>query len=801
MWRERFTRSLRAKITIGTIVPVVLIAGVFSLLQFLQHRQDMLGDLERSATQVGEVIESSLVRAMMTHDLESIQYTVDEIAATQDDITEVMLIDKPGEIKASFQGLKTGQVLQLDDPTCQLCHRQQTENRNQTVVFTSEAGERFLRNVNPIANQEQCYACHDAEASLLGILITDLSMAGVDQSLSTHLRENLLLSFGMALAVVVSVNLMISSTVVNRVQAVVDAIRRFATGDLDQRAPVAGEDELGELAAAFNDMAEGLKEKARLEEEVLRRTEELQRQTRRLLTLNTVVGTVSRSLDVDKLLESGLKKVLDLLGLDAGEIWLLEGNQDGLSLRCYRGQSPQFGEEEASIGIDECLCGLVGDSGQLLISADTTSDPRLSRTACQRVGYRSAVAVPLTSRGKTLGVLALHHTEANHFQPQDLELIDAIGKQLGVAVHNARLYGEMEEEVTERTTHLELLYQITGVISGQLQNEPLLQEIVSQTAQAAEADSGIVVTVGRPDERQGQATYGTPSRELADKVSALLRGEEATQDGDLLTARISSHGEIIGALGLEGKAGNRRFTKEDAQLLQGVAAQAAIALENAALYGEVQGVAILEERERLAREMHDGLAQTLGYLRLQLKVAGEHLAKGEPKEAERILSEMIGTTEEAYVDAREAIADLRSAVFEGGDFVNTLQAYVEEFGLQNRIETQIIVEGDGRIRPPAVQAVQLIRIVQQALTNVRKHSEATTVAVRMRREDGYLILVVEDDGKGFDLGETSMQEGRHFGLNIMRERAESLNGTLEIRSELGQGTQVTVKIPVEDWRT
>lgn len=800
MQRERFSKSLKAKITIGIVVPVMLIAGLFSLLQFLQRRQGMFSDLERSATQVGEVIESSLVRAMMTHDLESMQYAVDEIAATQEDITEVMLIDKPGEIKASYQGLRTGEVLELDDPTCQLCHRQQTENRNQSVVFTTDTGERFLRNVNPIANEEQCHACHDSGASILGILITDLSMARVDSVLAADLRDNMVLSLGMVAAVVLAVNFMISNTVTNKVEAMVNTMRRFAKGDLDQRAPATSEDELGELAAAFNDMAEGLKEKAKLEKEVSRRTEELQRQTRRLLTLNTVAGTVNRSLDVDEMLQTGLTKVLDLLSLDAGEIWLLNGAEGVMSMRSHHGQQPEFREEDGHIGIDECLCGLVARSGQAMMSADTRSDPRLSRTACCLAGYLSTVAAPLSSREKTLGVLALHHREPNHFQAQDLELLDAIGKQLGVAVQNAQLYGEMEEEVGERTRHLELLYEITGVISTHLQNDPLLQEIVSQTARAAEAQGGIVMTAGRSDVWQRQATYGRPSEGLAEKVSRLLNGGKESLDADLLTARISSHGEIVGALGLEGKAGHRSFTSEDAQLLQGVAAQAAIALENAALYSEVQGVAILEERERLAREMHDGLAQTLGYLRLQLKVAGERLSKGEVAEAEQILVDMITTTEEAYVDAREAIADLRSAVFEGADFVSTLDAYLEEFGLQNRIRTSLVVEAETEIRPPAIQAVQLVRIVQQALANVRKHSQATTVVVRLRRENQFVVMTIEDDGQGFDSHEVSRRKGWHFGLNIMRERAESLNGTLEIHSGPGQGTQIITTVPLEDWR-
>jgi nitrate/nitrite-specific signal transduction histidine kinase len=800
MTTERFNKSLRFKITIGIVIPVMLIAGLFSLLQFLGRRQAMFNDLQMSATQVGEVIESSLIRAMMTRDLESMQDTVDEIAAAQENIRELMLIDKRGQIMVSSQGLRRGEILELTDPTCQLCHRQQVENRNQSVVLTSETGKRFLRNVNPIANEEQCHGCHDPQASITGILITDLSMAHTDALLASDLSENVLLSLGMVMAVVLAVNIMISRTVVNKVGSMVDTIRRFAQGDLTQRASVEGEDELGELAATFNEMAEGLEEKAELELEVHTRTEELQRQTRRLTTLNVVASTVNRSLDVEEMLGTGLEKVLDLLALDGGEIWLFDDTQETLKLRSCSGQGAEFAEEDGHVGAGDCLCGLVARSGQVAMSRDIASDGRLTRMACRRGGYRSTVAVPLTSRDKTLGVLTLHHEEPDHFQTQDLDLLDAIGKQLGVALENAQLYGEMEKEVRERTRHLQLGYDITQAISSHLLIEPLLQQIVTGTAKAAGASVGIVVTASRPDDLPRHAVYGSPGPELIERVSGLFRGEEDRLDGNLLVTPISSEGKIIGALGLQNKTGHRRFNTEDAQLLSSVAAQAAIALENARLYGEVQGIAILEERERLAREMHDGLVQTLGYLRLRLKMAAEHLSVAEVDRAEQVLAEMATTAEETYVDAREAIADLRSGVFEGADFVKTLEGYLEEFGLQNRMDSRLILEGEEDPRPSTVQALQLIRIVQEALSNVRKHSEATAVSVALRKENSMLTMVIEDDGRGFEVGPTRERKGRHFGLSMMRERAEGLGGTLEIHSSAGGGTRLVVRTPVHDRR-
>ncbi len=761
----------------------------------------MIRDLEGSATQVGEVIESSLRRAMLRRDLESMQETVDEIAATQEDIGELLLIDKQGEIQVSPQGRRVGEVLALRDPTCQICHRVEPENRSQSAVFVAQTGERFLRNVNPIANEEQCHSCHDPQASITGILITDLSMASVNAQLAADLRENLLLSLGMIVAVAATVNFMMSNTVVNRIEAMVETVRRLSSGDLEQRAPVGDEDELGELALAFNEMAHGLKEKARLERKVYRRTEELQKQTQRLLALNSIAATVNRSLDLGEMLDAGLSKVLELLKLDAGLIWLIDDDQKRLVLQTYLGLTDEFlVEEERGLEWDECLCGLVARSGETIVVTDLGSDQRLTRTACEQGGYLSLVLVPLTSRERVLGVLTLMSKEPDHFRSEDVELLEAIGKQLGIAIENAQLYRGMEEEVQERTRRLQHLYEITRAMSAELEIEPLLRRMVSETAQAVEAHAGIaMIADGTTEGLTEQALHGSPSARLIRKVQRLLdQGEGKEEQANFIIAPIHSRGRIIGALGLESKTHDWPFTTQDLNLLRGVAAQAAIAIENAGLYQEVQEVAILEERERLAREMHDGLAQTLGYLRLRLQIAGQQISSGQVEEGSLALAEIEKTAEEAYADAREAIGDLKMVISKGADFVPALEEYVEEFGLQNQMEARFISDLGEEIRPTTPQTIQLIRIVQEALSNVRKHARATTVWVKLAKEGDSIVLAVEDNGQGFDTHQVKRRRDRHYGLDIMRERTESLKGRLEIYSTPGEGTCLVVKIPLEE---
>jgi nitrate/nitrite-specific signal transduction histidine kinase len=408
----------------------------------------------------------------------------------------------------------------------------------------------------------------------------------------------------------------------------------------------------------------------------------------------------------------------------------------------------------------------------------------------------------LTSRERVLGVMTLQSKERDHFGSEDIEVLEAIGKQLGIAIENAQLYKGMEEEVRERTRHLQLLYEITRAMSAELEIEPLLRRMVSETAKAVEAHAGIaVIAEGTTEGLTEQALHGSPSARLIRKVQRFLdRGEEKEEQANLIIAPISSRGRIIGALGLESKAHDRPFTTQDHNRLRGVAAQAAIAIENARLYQEVQEVAILEERERLAREMHDGLAQTLGYLRLRLQMAEQQISSGQVEEGRLALAEIERTAEEAYADAREAIADLKMVISKGADFVSALEEYVEEFGLQNRMEARFVSGLGEEIRPTTPQAVQLIRIVQEALSNVRKHARATTVWVKLAKEGDSILLAVEDNGQGFDTHQVKRRKDRHYGLDIMRERAESLKGRLEIYSTPGEGTRLVVKIPLEERR-
>jgi two-component system, NarL family, sensor histidine kinase DegS len=215
--------------------------------------------------------------------------------------------------------------------------------------------------------------------------------------------------------------------------------------------------------------------------------------------------------------------------------------------------------------------------------------------------------------------------------------------------------------------------------------------------------------------------------------------------------------------------------------------------------------AVLQERERLSRELHDGAAQLVAHLLLRLDTIKELVEANRQHEAEAELERLHGVADELYGDIGESITGLRADVTERG-LVRALQDYVDQFEERHQIHTSLRADDAashlaGQLSPLA--ALQLFRFVQEALTNVRKHAAAHEVAVTLRSDglgqsgqSGRLQAVIADDGRGFIPDTQRTARARPLGLTSMRERIEALGGTFHVVSRPGSGTRVTATIPV-----
>ena len=239
----------------------------------------------------------------------------------------------------------------------------------------------------------------------------------------------------------------------------------------------------------------------------------------------------------------------------------------------------------------------------------------------------------------------------------------------------------------------------------------------------------------------------------------------------------------------------RTFSDEQVNLACGLANSAALAIENAWLHERTRHLATLEERSRLAREMHDNLAQTLGALKLQMGLVDELLTNSRNREAQAHVRDMRQIVREVYIDVRESIFGLRAPATHGQDFASSLEEYLFEYSEHYGVEVQLNAGSTSLTELPAEARVQIIRIIQEALTNVRKHAMPARAWVTITQDADCLHICIEDDGRGFDPEDYRTATGQCYGLQVMYERASAAGGRLTIDSMPGQGTRIKVSMP------
>ena len=261
----------------------------------------------------------------------------------------------------------------------------------------------------------------------------------------------------------------------------------------------------------------------------------------------------------------------------------------------------------------------------------------------------------------------------------------------------------------------------------------------------------------------------------------------------LLAIPIVCKGPFRGNLYVSEKITALEFAPEDEETLVRFATAAAIAIDNAHLNQRLRTLAVAEERVRIAREIHDGMAQILAYVNTKAQAVKAYLDKDKPEQASAQLEQLASAAREVYTDAREGIMALRTRVGPDQPLSEALQDYVERWELQSGIAGSLEIEGE--IQVSATIELQLLRILQEALSNTRKHSGATQVEVRIHQERDRLIASVEDDGTGFDPSNRPREAFPRFGLAIMRERAESIGGSLDLETSPGSGTRVKIEVP------
>jgi signal transduction histidine kinase len=250
-------------------------------------------------------------------------------------------------------------------------------------------------------------------------------------------------------------------------------------------------------------------------------------------------------------------------------------------------------------------------------------------------------------------------------------------------------------------------------------------------------------------------------------------------------------GESIGNLYLTDKEGGEEFTEADQRLVETFARHAGIAIANARLHEEIRGLSILQERTRIAQDLHDGIIQALYGVGLALEDVPEMMAQ-EPAAAAARVDRAIDAIHATIRDIRNFIAGLRPELLADVDLAGGLGNLVDE--LRETTGLEVLYEAPPEVDMDAEDAVQIVQLAREALSNVARHSRATRVAVEVGSDDERLRLVIADDGRGFE--PAGARSSDHRGLSNMRERAAALGGTLRVESRPRAGTRVEFEMPL-----
>ncbi|MBM3136007.1 MAG: GAF domain-containing protein [Chloroflexi bacterium] len=543
-----------------------------------------------------------------------------------------------------------------------------------------------------------------------------------------------------------------------------------------------------------------------LENQVANRTKEL-------AALKAIAAVTSHPMRLPEMLTGALEKTLELTGLEAGGIYLLQAEAQLLTIGAAKGLSAQFITAINNLKVGEGFSGRVVQTGQPLTVPDVSADPRLTRLIVQEGGFHALVVIPLAARGKVLGSMFLMTRSYCDFSSQEIELLNSIGQQIGVAIENARLFDAEQRRAEQFRVISEVGRRITSILNV----EQLLQEIVrllKETFGYYLATIGLIegeqlvfkagvktgwgesqfipgsLKVGGQGITAWVAATGEPllAADVSQEPRYVFWPDTAETRSELAVALKTKAG-IIGVLNVESNQFNA-FDQSDITVLQSLAHQAAIAIENARLYNQAQQAAVLEERQRLARDLHDSVSQALYGMTLYSQAAAGQLSAGCAERAADYLRELQDTAQEALAEMRLLIFELRPPILEEEGLVAALQSRLQAVEGRAGLKTEFQAEVEGRL-PPRIEE-GLYRIAQEVLNNAVKHARARNIAVHLRRQERTVTLAISDDGVGFDPATARKQGG--LGLAAVEERAAELGGRLTLQSQPGEGTRVLVEV-------
>lgn len=396
---------------------------------------------------------------------------------------------------------------------------------------------------------------------------------------------------------------------------------------------------------------------------------------------------------------------------------------------------------------------------------------------------------------RKVGMLTLYLSDPEQLDPESVEFLRMIVDETALGLESLRLR-EREIYAVQQLQKVRQKTDLEGMIAGLLEHIQLSLEADYVLLTLIDQSTGAVrlnLSHGEADRQlqsfaEGilQGVYHSGEPVLMSNVAGSSRAKNGALS-ILAAPLLLQDQQPVGAL-LVGNASPTAYSRRQLELLQTLAGYLALLVNNARLLAELEYKTMLEERSRLAREIHDGLAQTLGFLKLQIAQLQNHLNRGEMDRLEAGLRTSYATLSDAYLEVRDAIDGLRTNPADESIqvwLVELLADFAEATGIQYQVRG---IEELCSL-PHEVQ-IQLIRIVQEALSNIRKHAHASQVSISCWRTPDEFMLEVQDNGRGFAPEEVS--QAAQYGLRGMRERCELIGAEFQVVSKPHAGTSIRI---------
>jgi len=433
---------------------------------------------------------------------------------------------------------------------------------------------------------------------------------------------------------------------------------------------------------------------------------------------------------------------------------------------------------------------------------------------------------PLISRSMVIGVIELMSPELPRYEEENVYFLEMLGREIGVAIDNAILVSKAKKQQEEALN----LYKLGTRISSSLILSEVLEAVAESARTLLNSDVGFVglyeescqevkieevsgvgskkleglsihiinESIGR-SLYQGEVSLGCNSCDQDEETIAWFR-ENLEDYVSFLAIPLHLGDHFLGVIGVLSKD-ILEYNQTDIRLLKQLGYHVFVAIENARLHQHLRFATALEEQNRLAREIHDNLAQAMAYVKIKAMMSSEMLNKGDLSKAKMHLDELVRTTRVLYTDIREDIFNLRNTDPSRLNFMDALQQYLTEYERNYGVEVRLTAEESDRLDLDLETANHLMRIIQEALSNVRKHAHAENVSIDFWCDSGLVKIKIEDDGVGFDLAamEKNQIKSQSYGLQIMHERACQINGNLIMESNPGKGTRILVSVPNSRW--